>query len=117
MRIPNGFRPPDFEQQTRQSQWILGSFISKVGYAPFKGVFWNTDDAVVKLMASITSFFVIKTLFIKICKIRTTTTNAENLWQYKSRHSPIVEHILAFASSTNFVREVKNLSPNVKRIA
>ena len=47
----------------------------------------------------------------------TTTTNAENLCQYKSRYSPIVEHILAFASSTNFVREVKNLSPNVKRIA
>ena len=62
MRIPNGFRPPYFEQQTRQSQWILGSFISKMGYVPFKGVFWNTDDSVVKLMASITSFFVIKTL-------------------------------------------------------
>ena len=58
-----------------------------------------------------------KDLVIKICKIMTTTTNAENLCQYKSRYSPIVEHILAFASSTNFVREVKNLSPNVKRIA
>ena len=45
-----------------------------------------------------------------------TTTNAENL-QYKRRFSLIVEQILAFASSTNLVREVKNLSPNFKRIA
>ena len=29
----------------------------------------------------------------------------------------IVDPILAFASSTNFVREVKNLSPNFKGIA
>ena len=37
----------------------------------------------------------------------TTTTNAE----------VIVEQILVFASSTNLVREVKNLSPTFKRIA
>ena len=47
----------------------------------------------------------------------TTTTNAENLGQYKSRFSLIVEQILVFASSTNLVRKVKNLSSNFKRIA
>ena len=46
----------------------------------------------------------------------TTTTNAENLQQYKSRFSLIVEQILAFAWSTKLVREVNNLSPNFKRI-
>ena len=38
-----------------------------------------------------------------------TTTNAENLRQYESRFSLIVEQILAFASSTNMVREVKTV--------
>ena len=47
----------------------------------------------------------------------TTSANAENLRQYKSRFSLIVEQILAFASSTRLVREVKNLFPNLKRIA
>ena len=47
----------------------------------------------------------------------TTTTHAENLRQYKSRFSLIVEQILPFASSTNLIREVKSLSPNFKRIA
>ena len=46
----------------------------------------------------------------------TTTTNAENLRQFKSRFSLIVEQILAFPWSTNFIREVKILSPNFKRI-
>ena len=41
-------------------------------------------------------------------------TNAKNLGQYKSRSSLIVEQILAFASGTNLVREVKNASPNFK---
>ena len=40
------------------------------------------------------------------------TTNAENLRQYEIRFSLIVEQILAFASSTNLVREVKNLLTN-----
>ena len=39
----------------------------------------------------------------------TTTANVENLRQYKSRFSLIVNQIMAFASNTNFVREVKNL--------
>ena len=47
----------------------------------------------------------------------TTATNVENLRHYKSRFSLIVEEILAFTSSTNLVREVKNLPPNFKRIA
>ena len=41
----------------------------------------------------------------------TAITNAENLQYYKRRFSLIIEKILAFASSTNSVREVKNLSP------
>ena len=44
----------------------------------------------------------------------TTTKNAENLQQYKSTFSLIVEQILAFDLSTNLVREVKNFSPNYK---
>ena len=44
----------------------------------------------------------------------TTTTNAKNLRQRKSRFYLTVEQILAFPSSTNLVREV---SPNFKRIA
>ena len=47
----------------------------------------------------------------------TTTTNAENLRQYKNRFSLIVEQMLDFISSTSLVREVKNLSTNFKRIA
>ena len=47
----------------------------------------------------------------------TAITNAENLRQYKRRFSLIVEQILAFTWDTNLVREVKNLSPNFKRIA
>ena len=46
-----------------------------------------------------------------------TTTNAENLRQYKSRFSLIIEQILAFPLNTNLVRKVENLSPNFKRIA
>ena len=47
----------------------------------------------------------------------TTTTNPENLRQYKNKFSLIVEQILAFAWRTNLVSEVNNLSPNFKRIA
>ena len=47
----------------------------------------------------------------------TTTKKAENLRQYKSKFSLIVEHILTFPLRTNLVRKVKNLSRNLKRIA
>ena len=50
-------------------------------------------------------------------KIMTTTTNTENLGQYKTRFSLTVEQILIFTSSMYLVREVENLSPNFKRIA
>ena len=43
-------------------------------------------------------------------------TYAENLQQYKSRFSLIVEQIFSYASSTNEVREVKKLPPKFKRI-
>ena len=47
----------------------------------------------------------------------TIITNARNIRQCKSRFSFIIGHMLAFTSSTNLVREVKNLYPNFKRIA
>ena len=48
----------------------------------------------------------------------TTTTNAENSrQQYKSTFSLIVNQILAFTLNNDLIREVKNLSPNFKRIA
>ena len=46
----------------------------------------------------------------------TTATNAENLPQYKSRFLLIEEQTLAFASGTNLISKVTNLSPNFKRI-
>ena len=45
-----------------------------------------------------------------------TTTNTENFRQYKSGFSLIVEQVMVFTSNTNLVKEVKNLSPNFKRI-
>ena len=47
----------------------------------------------------------------------TAMANAENLGQYQIRFSLIAEQILAFASSPNMDREVKNLSSNFKQIA
>ena len=46
----------------------------------------------------------------------TAATNAENLRQYRFRFSLIVEHVLAFASHLNIVREIKDLPPNFKQI-
>ena len=46
----------------------------------------------------------------------TATTNAKKSRQNKMCFSLIVEKVLAFASRPNMVREVKNLSPNLKRI-
>ena len=45
-----------------------------------------------------------------------TKTSAENVRQYKSRYPLIVEWILTFLSSTNFVRKVKNMPPNFKKM-
>ena len=47
----------------------------------------------------------------------TTTTNTENVPQYKSRFLLIEEQMLAFALGTNVIAEVKNLFPIFKRIA
>ena len=44
----------------------------------------------------------------------TAPINAESFRQYRIRFSLIVEQILAFTSSPNMVREVKNLYPNLK---
>ena len=43
--------------------------------------------------------------------------NADNLRQCNGRFSLISEQILAFASNTNLVKEVKKLCPNFRRIA
>ena len=45
----------------------------------------------------------------------TAIANAKNLRQYKSRFSLIVEQILAFVSSTNFVKELENMSFSFKQ--
>ena len=45
-----------------------------------------------------------------------TKTSAENVRQYKSGYPLIVEWILNFLSSTNFVRKVKNMFPNFKKM-
>ena len=47
----------------------------------------------------------------------TTATNAANLRQYKIKFSLIAEEILPFASSTNLITEIENLSPNFKQLA
>ena len=47
----------------------------------------------------------------------TTATNVANLRQYKRKFSLTAEEILPFASSTNLVTEIENLSPNFKRLA
>ena len=44
----------------------------------------------------------------------TTTTNAGNLRQYKSRLSLIVEQILAFASSNNLVKDTQKFFDDFK---
>ena len=46
----------------------------------------------------------------------TATTNPKNLRQYKIRFSLIAQHIQAFVSHSNMVREAKNISPNSKKI-
>lgn len=46
----------------------------------------------------------------------TTGKNAEHFWQNKSRFYFVEEEILAFTSNTDFIKEVKNLPPNFKRI-
>ena len=70
------------------------SFISKMKQAPFKNLFWNTNDFIAKLMISITS--------------------GVSLWdrpkRYKGRFSLVVVQILAFAWTPNMFRKGINLS-------
>ena len=74
------------------------TFISKMEWAPFKYLFWNANDSIVKFLGLYFKwcFFVIQTLLYKICWIMITTTNAENLRQCQRRFSLIVEQILVF---------------------
>ena len=46
----------------------------------------------------------------------TTIKNAENLRQYKSTFSLAVEQMLALASSTNWVKEVRTLTSNFREL-
>ena len=77
-------------------------------WAPFKCLFWNANHTIVKLMVSITSD---DSSRYKPCQ-KINGTNVENLHRNKSRFSLIV----AIVSGINLDREVKNLSPNFKRI-
>ena len=87
-------------------------------WAPFKCLFWNANDSIIKLTVPITSGV---PLWYRPCYKNMlnydSDTDAENLRPYKSRFSLIVEQILAFASSTNLIRGVKSLYPKFKRIA
>lgn len=56
-------------------------------------------------------------LVIKICQFMATITNAENLKQYDSTIFRIVEQMFAFTLGTNFIRKVKNVSPNFNQNA
>ena len=87
-------------------------------WEPYKSLFWKENDSIVKLMVSITRDISLwYRPFYEIFWIMTTITNAENVRQYKSRFSLIVEQILAFTLSTNLDKEVKNFSTNFKWIA
>ena len=92
--------------------------MSEMEWAPIKCLFWNANDPVGKSMVSIISGV---SLWYRPCHTDLLNydndKNAESLRQCKSRSSLIAEQTLAFASLTNLVREVKNLSPNFKRIA
>ena len=96
-----------------------GSFISEMKWARYKCLFRNANDSIVKSMIYILQalFFCDTELVIKICQIMTTTINVKNLRQWKSKFFLIAEQIQASPSRTNLVREVKDLSPNFKRIA
>ena len=72
-------------------------------WAQFKCLFWDPNHSIVKLMVSIKSGV---SLWYRPSLKNTTTKNAENLRQYKSKFSLAVEQMVAFASSTNLVREV-----------
>ena len=96
----------------------LRRFMSEVKWAPFNCLFWNANDSVVKLMVSITSDV---SLRYRPCNENMLNqdnilNHAENLRQNKSRFSLNVEQILAFASSTDMVKEIKKWSPNFNRI-
>ena len=94
-----------------------GSLISDMEWSP-KSLFWKGNDSVVKLMFSITVVFLCDTyLVIELSWIMTAIANAKNLRQRKTRFSFIVEQILAFVSTTNLFREVKNVFPTFKRIS
>ena len=79
----------------------------------WKGKAIVTKDSIVKLFLLQALFLCDTDLVIIKWLVMATTTNVENLRQYKSRFSLIVEQILTFASSMY----LENLSPNFKGIS
>ena len=90
-------------------------------WAPFKNLFWNTNEPAVMPIISITSGVSSWDRScicwqILICQIMTAITNAENLRQYQSRFFWSQNRYRLFSSCTNLVREVKIISSNLKRV-
>ena len=85
--------------------------------ASFKSLFWNINESVAKLTTSIESDIL---LWDRTCYWNMFDNDiynkCVNLVQNKNRFYLTVELILAFESSPNMVREVKNLSPIFKHI-
>ena len=81
--------------------WYLlqGSFISKIEWLPFKCLFWNASDSIVKLTVYITSSVSLRYRTCYKNMLNYDNNKYRKLPKYKNRFSLIVEQILAFASS------------------
>ena len=92
-----------------------GHFISEMEWAPFKCLFWNVNYSVVKLMVFITSS--VSLWYRPFYKNMLNYDNGNKCRKLTTTFSLIVEHILAFASVSNVIWEVKNFSPDFNQIA
>ena len=86
---------------------------------PFKRLFCDANDSVSELMISIKSGVSLRyrPCYKNMLNYDNDSKCLKLATLYKSRFSLILELILAFGSSTDLIREVKNLSPIFKRIA
>ena len=88
-----------------------GRFISQMEWAPFKSLFWNTNDCILccKLSNFLfkRQFFMRQTLLLKYPNIRQ--------WRQIPKNYDNVE--LDLDLGPNIIRKVKNLSPNFKQFA
>ena len=61
-------------------EWQQGSFISEMEWAPFKSLFWNNNDSIVKIRASIKSGV---SLWHRPCyKNKLNYDNGNKLWKF-----------------------------------